>query len=151
MNDRQQTSDEWTEIVQQRAMTDHAQQEIIAAGDPNFFAEVLWEKAVGVCVGENCARQFISRERFDSVIVPALTQARVQGRREALEEIMLDVCVLCREGYPLQPNGLLTRYNGIEADPDGAYVYYDDAIQIITQQAQEITKFKQERSGCARR
>ena len=34
--------------------------------------EELWQKAVGVCLGENCGRQFISRERFDEHIVPIL-------------------------------------------------------------------------------
>ena len=71
------------------AMTDHAQREIIEVGDPMFAANVLWEKAVGVCIGEACGRQFISRERFDSVIVPALAQAHAQGRREAFAEIAI--------------------------------------------------------------
>lgn len=41
------------------------------AANPNFETDVLWDKAVGVCVGMDCQRVFISRERFDSVVVPA--------------------------------------------------------------------------------
>lgn len=84
-----------------KPMTDHAQREIIEVGDSNFFIDVLWEKAVGVCIGEQCGRQFISRERFDSVIRPAITQAHAAGRREGMEEAaeLVDHWHISKGGY----------------------------------------------------
>lgn len=45
--------------------------------DVDFICETLWQRAVGVCIGSidgnnPCGREFISKERFDTVIRPKI-------------------------------------------------------------------------------
>lgn len=70
MTDRQKTSDEWVEMVKQRATTDHAQ------------AKKLVDEL------ERIDRVFrLPYDRKVEVIQMALTQAHATGRREAFDDI----------------------------------------------------------------
>ena len=48
--------------------------------------DTIWQRAVGVCLGESCKREFISMERFEAVVVPSLA-----GKDQLIERLRAEV------------------------------------------------------------
>jgi hypothetical protein len=46
----------------------------------DLLVEATWKRCVGQCIGDNCGRLFISRERFDEHIAPLIRRADGGGQ-----------------------------------------------------------------------